>query len=67
MAMPLNSSPGSLNRAAGWVNLAAFISCVPAANWLIAYGRVVDISGRQKLIFLRFFASRLVNPDMSSR
>lgn len=32
-----------------------------------AYGRIVGISGREKLIFLRLFASRLVNPDMSSR
>lgn len=37
MTMPLNFSPGSLNRVAGWMNIAAFISCVPAANWLIAH------------------------------
>lgn len=43
MTMPLNSSPGSLNRAAGWVNLAAFISCVPAANWLIAHVGIVCV------------------------
>lgn len=43
MTMPLNSSHGGLNRAAGWVNLAAFISCVPAANWLIAHVGTVCI------------------------
>ncbi|KQU75454.1 beta-carotene 15,15'-monooxygenase [Aminobacter sp. DSM 101952] len=26
-----------MNRASGWVSLAAFIGCVPAANWLIAH------------------------------
>jgi len=35
--MPQISSVGGMNRAAGWGSLAAFISCVPAANWLIAH------------------------------
>lgn len=35
--MPLISSFGGMNRALGWVSLAAFIGCVPAANWLIAH------------------------------
>ncbi len=37
MTMPPISSFGSMSRAVGWVSLAAFIGCVPAANWLIAH------------------------------
>lgn len=35
--MPLISSLSSVNRATGWVSLAAFVTCVPAANWLISH------------------------------
>lgn len=44
--MPLIASFIGMNRAAGWVSLAAFISCVPAANWLIAHvGTVCVLDG----------------------
>lgn len=33
---PISSFIG-MNRAAGWVRLAAFIGCVPTVNWLIAH------------------------------
>ncbi|SEB84689.1 hypothetical protein SAMN05216452_3405 [Nitratireductor aquibiodomus] len=48
--MPPISNFGGMNRALGWVSLAAFIGCVPAANWLIAHFGTVCVSDGPCLI-----------------